>query len=317
MNNEINPTPFHIDADLTGVAVAYQNPASSLIADKVLPQIGVNSKKFDHIVYDDETFLTVPDTKLGRTSYANKTALESTVKVNVCLDYGLEDSMPLDDIAQAETSGRGYNPLMASVMYLTGLLQLDREKRIADLVTDSDNYASNLKSNIADNAKWNNDNSNPIKVMLESLDKPIMRPNKIIIGQEVWSRLRHHPKVISALYGGNSGGKLVSRENLAGLLEVDEILVGASTINTARRGEVPNFTSSWGKDIAMLYVDHAVGTRHGISWGYTATYEDIAVKRGRDERAGLNGVEIVKVTLSCREMAVAKHAGYLLQNVIG
>ncbi len=125
-----NTTPFYIDSELTGVAVAYQNPASSLIADKVLPHIGVGTKKFDYIVYDDETFMTVPDTKLGRTSYANRIALESSIKVDACLDYGLEDSIPLDDILQARNSARGFDPLMASVMYLTGLLQLDREKRV-------------------------------------------------------------------------------------------------------------------------------------------------------------------------------------------
>ncbi len=309
-------TPFHIDAELTGVAVAYQNPASALIADKILPQISVGTKKFDHITYDDEIFMTLPDTKLGRSSYANRMQLESSIKVDSCLDYGLEDSIPLDDMIQAENSPRSFNPMMASVMYLTGLLQLDREKRVADIVNDDANYADNLKTDIATTNRWQTDASDPIKLMLESLDKPLLRPNKIIFGQEVWSRLRHHPKVISALYGTNAGGKLVSREMLAGILEVDEVLVGSSFINNARRGENPNFVSSWGKNVAMLYIDNAVGTRHGVSWGYTATYEDIAVKRGRDERAGLNGAEIVKVTLSCREVAAAKRAGFLLKNVI-
>ncbi|MCH9853386.1 MAG: hypothetical protein K0U45_07765 [Alphaproteobacteria bacterium] len=309
-------TPFHIDSELTGVAIAYQNPASALIADKVLPAVSVGTKKFDHIVYDDEIFMTLPDTKLGRSSYANRMQLESHVKVDSCLDYGLEDSIPLDDMMQAENSPRGFNPLMASVMYLTGLLQLDREKRVADLVSNINNYDASLRADIATSNRWQNDASDPIKVMLEALDKPLLRPNKIIFGQEVWSRLRHHPKVISALYGNNASGKLVSRETLAGVLEVDEVLVGSSYINIARRGENPSFIPSWGKNVAMLYIDPAVGTRHGVSWGYTATYEDIAVKRGRDERAGLNGSEIVKVTLSCREVAAASRAGYLLQNVM-
>ncbi len=186
----------------------------------------------------------------------------------------------------------------------------------ADLVSDTNNYASNLQTTLAGTNLWSTDSSNPIKAMLEALDKPLLRPNKIIIGQEVWSRLRHHPKVISALYGSNSNGKFVGREELAGLLEVDEILVGTSYINMARRGETANFASSWGKHVAMLHIDPVVGTRHGVSWGYTATYEDILVKRGRDERAGLNGAEIVKVTLSCREVAAANRAGYLLKNVI-
>ncbi len=309
-------TPFHIDSDLTGIAVAYQNPANTLVADKILPQVSVGSKKFDHIIYNDEIFMTVPDTTLGRASHANRTTLESSIKVESCLDYGLEDSVPVDDMMQAQNSPRSFNPLMASVMYLTGLMQLDREKRVADLVTNKANYANDLTMDIASTNRWHNDASNPVKVMLESLDKPLMRPNKIVIGQQVWTRLRHHPKVINAVYGSNANGKVLSRDMLAGILEVDEVLVGASHINNARRAETPQFVSSWGNHVAMLYVDPAVGTRHGVSWGYTATYEDIAVKRGRDDRVGLNGAEIVKVTLSCKEVAAAKRAGFLLENVI-
>lgn len=58
-------TPFTLDPTLTGVAIAYTNPAQTLIAGEVLPKVMVATKKFDHLVYDDDSFFTLPDTRLG------------------------------------------------------------------------------------------------------------------------------------------------------------------------------------------------------------------------------------------------------------
>lgn len=128
--------------------------------------------------------------------------------------------------------------------------------------------------------------------------------------------MRKNPNVAKAIYGVNSTGRIIRREELAEVLDVQRVLVGQSFINTARKGQNASLTRTWGKDCALLHTDPAASSNHGVTWDYTAVYEDMRVKRGRDERAGLNGAEIVKVTQSCKEIVAAKRTGFLFKTVV-
>ena len=64
-----------------------------------------------------------------------------------------------------------------------------------------------------------------------------MRPNVIVMGVAVWQKFRQHPKVISAVYamGGNAAtGGTASKQQVAALFEVEEVIVGEIALENAR-----------------------------------------------------------------------------------
>ena len=64
-------------------------------------------------------------------------------------DYGLDSVIPNDDIIQAAAGGTNYNPVNHTTEVLTDLILLDREKRVADIVFDENNYNSGYKIDVA------------------------------------------------------------------------------------------------------------------------------------------------------------------------
>lgn len=134
----LNTTAFPVNAELTAIAIAYQNPDAALIADKVLPRVPT-PKKFKYTTYTTEQGYTVPDTKVGRKSEPNMVDFGGTDVTAECQDYGLDDLVPNDEIAAFDAmpkpaSGGPVSPQALSTMMLTGLVQLDREIRVAGTV---------------------------------------------------------------------------------------------------------------------------------------------------------------------------------------
>ena len=93
-----------------------------------------------------------PPTLLGRKGEPNEVETSVTRATSSVDDYGLDDVVPQADIDAAR--GTPYNPLAAAVELVTGLLLLDREKRVADLVTTAASYARTNKITLASNDQW-------------------------------------------------------------------------------------------------------------------------------------------------------------------
>ena len=104
----------------------------------------------------------------------------------------------------------------------------------------------------------------------EALDVPVMRPNVAVFGQRVWTRLRNHPRVVSAVFGSNQSGMLVTRQMMAEVLELQAVYVGAGFVNTAKAGQTPTLSRVWGNHAAFLYRDRAAGPQAGTTFGFTA-----------------------------------------------
>ncbi len=309
--------PFHIDATMTAASVGYKNPAHALIADRVLPSVAIVTKKFRYKTYNDDTFFNLPDATMGRTSKSNQVNIASSSETSDVADYGLHDKVPMDDINQSQNASQNAaNPLMDAAMHLTSLIQINREKRVADLVQDNANYGSDLVKALSGASRWDNDASDPVKAMLEALDKPLMRPNKIIFGQEAWTQLRLNENVAKRIYGANSAGAIITPQALADVLMVNEVIIGSSYMNTAKRGKEATLKRVWGKNVAMLYIDPSANAQGGITWGFTAAYRHREVMTKFDDEAGLGGSTMIQVGESCRELMIAKQAGFLFKDVI-
>lgn len=228
------PSPFPIDPQLTAIAVIVRNQA--MIADQVLPRTSPLAKtQFAYQYYPPAQQFTVPDTKVGRRSQVNQVEFNGERLQAETEDYGLDHPLPQTDIDNAPNN-TSLEALTTEM--LAGLILLDREIRVSRTVFDPATYKGNAE-NVAATDRFDNPNSDPLEFLLDVLDRPIMRPNVAVLGQSEWRALRTHPVIAKAVHG-NAGDKgAATREQVAELLEIDQILVGRARVNLSKPASRP------------------------------------------------------------------------------
>lgn len=303
-----NGNVFVERAEYTALALNYRNKA--LIADDAMPRIPVGSEKFKWLSFPKEGRFTIPDTKMGRTSYANQVEFGGTEVEDLTKDYGLEHPVPNKDIRNFSDT---YDPLGRATEMVSELLALGREKRVADIVFGAGTYGAANKVTLAGNTQWSDyTNSDPVDAILENLDGLLVRPNKLILGRAVWTKLRKHPKVVSKVLGSVNSSGIVTAQQLADVLELDQILVGASFLNSAKKGQTASYAEVWGKHAAFIYQNMA----SDMTFGFTAQFGARKMETFEDGRAGIDGTTIVRVTESVKEVTPATDLGFLFINAV-
>lgn len=312
----VQTAPFPISPELTAIAIAYRNPAYTLIADQVMPRTGqpLAKPEFKYFVYDLADGYTVPDTTVGRLGKPNEVTW-SAVEVDASTkDHGLDAKVAQRDIDAAK--GTPINPLGDTTEHLTNLVSLDRERRVAAIAFSAASYAAANVQTLSGTDLFTDEASDPVAILVEALDTPIIRPNSMTFGKRPWGVLRRHPKLVKAIYPNGNGEGMVTRQQVAELLEVNEILVGESFVNTAKPGQAASLARVWGNNIAMHFKDPTATVRTGVTWGLTARFGNKVAGSSPERDIGLFGGQMVRVGESLAELVVAPDAGFLLRNVI-
>ena len=313
--------PFPIQQELTAIALAYSN--KSYIADLVLPRVPVGSREFKWLQFNRDEMFTVPETMVGRKGVPNEVQFGASEVPGFVKDYGLDDLVPNEDL---DTAPAGYDPLGRAVEGVSELVALDREKRVADLVFNANTYPAANKTTLSGTSQWSDyTNSDPYSAIMTARDGMLMPFNTAIIGRLAWSKLRVHPKITAALAPSSNGNSSTSNaqgapatlQAVADLLELDQILVGESWINTAKPGQTASLSRVWGKHMALLHLNPIASIRgNAISFGYTAEYGSRVSGSIAEPKVGLRGAQRVRVGESVNEIVCASDVGYYFQNIV-
>lgn len=315
----MSTTAFPVNPQLTAIAIAYRNPAAAFIADLVLPRRPV-AKKFTYTRYSADQAYTIPDTRVGRKSDPTQVDFGGLPITDEVLDYGLDDTVPNDEVEAFNSMPKApgaSGPVDVSTMMLTHLLQLDRERRVSNLIFNAGSYGAGLSEALSGTAQWNDTvNSDPVAKIGDSIDKPLIRPNTLVLGRASWTALRRHPKIVQAINNTNQSSGMVSRQQVADLFELQQVLVGESFVNTARKGQAATFARVWGKSAALIYVDANAATIDQPTFGFTGQWGGRVAGSISDPKKGLRGSEVVRVGESLKEVVSANDLGYYLGAVI-
>lgn len=306
---------FPRDKHLTAIAIAYRNPDLSYIADAILPRVPVGKMTFEYWEYPLGQAFEVPDLRVGERSAVPRVQLGGSRETATCEDFGVEIPLTRGDIDQAP---KGVDPRERATEMATDLVYRHREVDVAALVFNAAAYPAANKVDVSGTATdmWDDyDNSNPIPYIVERLDSCPMRPNALAFGQAAWNKLSMHPKVVKAANGNDGGEGRASRQRVAELLEVSEIVVGASLLNTVKAGKTPVLSKVWGKHMLAFYRDRTVGTSGGLTFGICAQYGD-KVAGSKDVDMGLRGGVVVRSGESRKDLIIAPSAAFFFQNVI-
>lgn len=318
--------PFPVSAVLTAIAVGYRNPVQSYIADEVLPRQQVGGEIFKWTEYPISEAFNTPDGRVGRKGRVPQLEFTGTEKESAVEDYGFDVPIPNSDIeAAANARARGLgaiDPEAHAVEMVADTLLNIREARVASLVHNLNTYAADKRVTLSGTSQFSDyANSDPITVIKTGMDATLIhRPNTMVMGRAVWSKLSSHPKLVNAVKGGTTTSGLISVEQFLELFAgegIRRLLIGDTWANTAKPGQQPVLTRTWGKHIAMIHQNPAASIeRGGITFGMTADYGGRISGSIDDPDIGLSGGRRTRTGERVKELIIAKDVGYFIQNAV-
>lgn len=301
---------YPIDPALTAIAIAYKN--ESYVADQVAPRVRVGKQKFTFLQYASDQFYNIPDTRVGRRSKPNEVNLEASEITDSTEDFALDGGVPKADMDNADER---YDPLGSEVEFLQELIALDRESRVAGKVFDNATYNPGLRETLAGTSQFSDYvNSQPIKKIRTALDLPLVRPNQMVFGQEGWTSFSSHPEIVEAVLGTAGKKGVVSREAVANLFEVKEVIVGAARGNSVKRGQAPAMTRLWGKHLALTHKAQVPEAKGALQFMASFQWGERIAAQWEDKNMGMRGGTACRTGESLRERVVAADAAYFFKD---
>ena len=244
------PTVYdvHVNGPLTNISVAYRN--KNYIAEQVFPIVPVQKKSDLYFVFPKQAWYRnrskprSPGTKFPRADYPLTTASY------VCINDALSKEVTREEY---ENSDQPLRPMVTAVNFVTDGLLLGLEKRVADIITASTNWASASTAGTL----WSSDTSDPwgnIDTCVNAVVSQIGNaPNTAVLSWDVWRHLRQHPDFLERVKYTRPGGR-VEPEDLRSWFGFEKVLIGMSIIDSAQEGATASMSYVWGNDFWCGYV---------------------------------------------------------------
>ncbi|MFD1246103.1 major capsid protein [Paralysiella testudinis] len=296
------------DPVLTTIAQGYA--PNQFVAETIMPVVPIEKEAVKVPVHGSHAAFLEYDTERAVGADSNVITIDSnawlTVNTN---EHDLEAGV--DYRAQKEAF---FDQRAKAVRRVKQGVMLKQEAITARLVQAKNSYGTGHSKTLTGTAQWNDQaNSDPLKDIDEAKDKVLdavgIAPNIMVVGAEVLTHLRYHPKLQEQL--GSNERKRLNLQILKDLFEVEEIIVGAARISDGK-----NFARLWGKNVALLVrgansADQPADEGNP-SFGYTFRVRGNPFADSRD----LNGkVERVRYTDNFAVAVVGGNCGYLIESV--
>lgn len=297
----------HQNAVLTGVSIRYTNDA--MIADQVMPVVPVKNESDTYYTYTRNWRL--PQSKRAAGAEANEVEWNVGTGTYTTEEYALKDLIP------DRVRNNADNPLDLDVdttENLNELIQLGREKRVADVVFASGTYGTQTSA-LAGANRWDDyAGSDPIgnvrsaKATVHAASGKL--PNTMVVGYQVHLKLLDHPDVLERIKYTQKG--VVTEQLLAQLFEVDNYVVGRALYDSSQEGATESLGYIWGKSVSLLYVESSPGLKK-VSFGYQFQSRGFRTKKWREEGRDGDFIETGEIR---DEKVVAASTGYLYTTVV-
>lgn len=238
-----------VDKLLTGVSSAYV--PKGFICEEVLPSI--KSKQYSGLLakYGTNHLRIENSIKGGRGKYRQVETITRSTSSYLIEGHGLEGFVSKEDYANVYEP---YNAERDEVLGLSTVLWLEKEKSLADTLTNTSIITQN--TTLSGTSQLNDfANSDPIGVFATArstiLNAVGLMPTLALMDIQVWNQLRFHPQMLDALgYKWARPGGL-SEDEMARAMGVDQVLFGTARYESAKEGQASSLASVWGKNIVF------------------------------------------------------------------
>lgn len=262
-------TTVHIDAPLTNMTVARIQAASAFIAPNVFPIISTLKRSNKYFVFDKGDFNRLEMRRGAPGRKAPSVGYRLSNDSFFCEKYHVRNPTPeeIQREADAPIDLRGRN----ATQWITLQMLMQMEVLFAAAywapatwTTDWDGVSSNPST--GEILQWDQSSSTPIadvsKLKDAVEDAMLMQDGKwvAVAGKRTHRILFNHDDLVGRLNYTNDTTSAVVRGQMAGLLDVDEYLVGRGRYNTAARGQTDSYSAIMtDNDFGLFYVPNSPG----------------------------------------------------------
>jgi hypothetical protein len=326
------PGDVHVNRPLTNILVGYMQNAAAFVADRVFPNVPVQKQSDRYFVYNRGDFYrdTMAKRAPGTESAGDGFKVDNTPSY-FCDKWALHKDIDDDLRANADDP---LNLDRDTTLFLAQKAMLNRE---ASFVT---NYfttgvwtgagvdVSGVSASPAGNSvlQWNDSNSTPI-TDVKNYATTVQgatgyRPNKLVLGRQVWDQLSEHPDIVARIQysSSNTNPAIVSKQAVASLFEIDEVLVMEAVKNTAAEGATDSVSFIGGKSALLVYAAPNASIMQP-SAGYTFSWTGLlgaGAMGGRTKTMRLDWLnsDRVEVEQAYAQKVVAADLGVFFSSVV-
>lgn len=242
----------HINAPLTNISVAYLQNLDGFIAGKAFPEVPVQKRSDAYFTYPKQQWFRSDAKERGPSTESAGSGYEQDNDNYFCKRYALHKDV--DDTVRANTD----TPLDAdrdATEFVMRQLMIKREQLwAAKYFITSLWTGSSTGGDITPTTKWDNASGTPIKDIRTQMNamrtKTGFKPNKLILPALVWNALQDSADIIDRISVNQT--RIVTKQLLASVLELDEILVADGVNDTAIEGATASMADIIGTDDALL-----------------------------------------------------------------
>lgn len=242
----------HVDVPLSNVALDYSQ-SGKYIAPMIAPVVEVPNLSGVIPSFSRRDRLSTVDDARAPGTEARVIRREVGSDSFYCLNRALKTRVNLEDMKNADPIyvQKLYN---GAAEFVTDKLMLNWENRIASQVTSG----SNVGSYSAVASSWTDGaNADPLANVLTAIDNVQdltgYRPNKVTFGDKAWRLFKRSTVVRNLIFGTNNGGGYPSTQQVAALLDVEQVEVGAAYKDTANRAQSESLSQIWGNNVLVSY----------------------------------------------------------------
>ncbi len=289
----------HVDAALTNISIAYLQQADHFVAGRAFPRVNVEKQSDKYFSYTqsdwfrDEAEVRAPATESAGSGF-NITSTENYF----CDVVALHKDVPWRVRNNADAA---INPDRDATQFVTQRLLLAQELRwvttyFSTAVWGTDVTPGNLWSSYT-----TSDPITDIETGKETvLGNTGFEPNTLIVDYQVWRQLKHHPDFVDRFKYTSS--ESITTDMVAGLLDLERILVIKSIKNTAAEGVTASYSFTADKDALLCYVNPKPGLL-APSAGYNFMWNGVSQGLGTD--IAVTRLELPKIQATRIEGEVA------------
>jgi len=233
----------HVNAVLTDWAIKYGNSRADFKADMLAPIVESTKQSNKFWSYDKAPWFTDEMQKRGPGApvpLAGYTMSSVLFEIDVwSLGKPIDDQTRdnEDDILDSDED---------ATQFLTDKALLRREKSFSDACLSTGKWGTDVTGNTSASdfsadtvAQWDDGDSHPLLDIAEYRERVKLAtglwPNVLVLGSSVWKSLKNHDDILERITGGSNNGNpaKVTLELVAGLMELEEVVIMDAVVNTA------------------------------------------------------------------------------------
>lgn len=307
-------TPFDYNGSMVNVATEVRNCRTDFIADCVMPFIETPTCRFFYHNWNTTQPYEFVNDYAGQLGMVHEVENPETV-----LSFGNVEDHGLDlritwclqqAVAAGACAGVPQNYMESSTEYLMGLVMLNREKRVVDLISDPALYPAGHTTAIPAGSEYNSTVTplDPLAHISGIIENSNINYNWMAASKRIMGFLRRHPSFLGNVDARGS----VTNQTVANALGLDGICEGRAYGNVGG-----TLTPLWG-DYILLFSknpDFQGSTEcPAPTFAFTARNGGLFTGTIRQPQTGLRGTDYLRVGESVKEVVTNYMFAHLITN---